>query len=385
VLDATAAASVNPDVLIGRQRTAYPGIYKDPRTLANEAAARLAPEDPALKQLFGVTRGDLYEIGGRGTRAGNVEPSIAIPKGARGSYVSAGIGTPENAQRLIDANAELMQRHPELAQPMQSWYVMDPAYQRLAQLMDPAEAGAAYTRLNTLGSMASPGSDVLTEINRGTAANMMATRGQFPQFQRYGGMSVIGRPPEFPPELAEVGGHPYHSTSQAGPMSRYLETGRVEMQSPKVPLYIQASGVPQTGFQTRLPVPDAHFTRAVGAADVRRSASDFGVSMTMPEYAQTGPWFRENVARPLGIEAVPAQGQTWGLYGPQTGVETPIGAPKLELLAGAIARRAAKLGVPAELLRDEVLKGGAHATLAGLSAGGLGDLLLRMGQNGNRQ
>ena len=70
---------------------------------------------------------------------------------------------------------------------------------------------------------------------------------------------------------------------------------------------------------------------------------------------------------------MPAQAQTWSLYGPQTGVESPIGAGKLELLAGSIARRAKKLGVDPQALRDAVLTGGAHATVGGLT---LGDVLL---------
>ena len=38
------------------QRVANPGIYKRPDVIAAEAAARVEPEHPALKQLFGVTR-----------------------------------------------------------------------------------------------------------------------------------------------------------------------------------------------------------------------------------------------------------------------------------------------------------------------------------------
>ena len=44
------------------QRKAYPGIYGDPREVAAEAARRVGPEDPALQQLFGVSRGELSEI-----------------------------------------------------------------------------------------------------------------------------------------------------------------------------------------------------------------------------------------------------------------------------------------------------------------------------------
>ena len=45
------------------ERMAYPGIYGNPAEIAAMAASRVAPEDPALKQLFGVTREDLYQMG----------------------------------------------------------------------------------------------------------------------------------------------------------------------------------------------------------------------------------------------------------------------------------------------------------------------------------
>jgi hypothetical protein len=279
--------------------------------------------------------------------------------------------TPGNEQRLIDALGEATTKAPRLVQGMDAWYVMDPAYQRLVQLAGPQQAGREYTRLNTLTSMASPGSDVLTEIRRGTAANMMAQRGEFPVFQQYGGLKLAKRGADFPPELVDMMGHPFHPTSHARPMEQYLERGAVEMTSPKVPLYIQASGVPELGFQTVLPVPDAHFTRAIGAADVRAAhgVKNPGVSMKTPEYRDVGPWFRTNIAQPLGIEAVPAQGRLWGLMSPQTGVDTAIGAPKLELLAQRIWDRALAKGIDPRVLRDAVLRGTAHA---GVAAGVLG-------------
>ena len=57
--------------------------------IAREAAARVAPEHPALKELFGVTRDDLYEISGRGTRKGNNAPNIWMPGKGRGSYAAS--------------------------------------------------------------------------------------------------------------------------------------------------------------------------------------------------------------------------------------------------------------------------------------------------------
>ena len=91
--------------------------------------------------------------------------------------------------------------------------------------------------------------------------------------------------------------------------------------------------------------------------------------MTGPEYHEVGPWYRENVAKPLDIEAVPAQGRQWCIYGPQTGVKTKIGAPKLEIFAQRIWDRAQQLGIDPKRLRDDVLRGNNRAAWAGLTAG----------------
>jgi hypothetical protein len=253
---------------------------------------------------------------------------------------------------------------------MQSWYVMDPAFQRLEQLVGREEAIKRYNQFNTVVPMFSPASPVTQEINRGTAANMMINRGEWDKFVQHGGTAVEKRGADFPPEMKDVIPHPYHSTAQSGPVGRYLETGQVDMSQPKVPLYMQASGVPATGFQTKLPVPDAHWGRSVGVGDVRTNANP-GVSLKGPEYGELGPWYREKVAKPLGIEAVPAQGFQWGVYAPQTGVDTKIGAPKLELLSQAIWERAKKLGIDPAVIRDKVLLGKEHASwLLGIPGAG---------------
>lgn len=349
------------------QRVAYPGIYKDPRVIADEAKAMTAPESPALKNLFGVTRDDLYQIG-KG-RVGNEEPAIKVAPNQRGSAASTNVMTPANEKRIQNVLTEGEKRAPELTHGMDAWYVMDPAYQRLVHLVGPEEAGRRYQQFNTLTSMASPGSDVLTELNRGTAANMMATQGRFGDFVQYGGRAEGARGADFPDDLRAVKGHPYHSTSHALPMQDYLDKGYVDMGSPKVPLYIQSSSVPELGFQTKYPVPDAHFTRGVGMSDVRTN-KDFAASMRMPEYQPIGPWWNDRIADPLGITSVQGQGRMWGLMAPQTGVDTAIGAPKLELLADRIMQRSKETGIPPDVLRDRILMGGAHAAVAAPVAAG---------------
>jgi hypothetical protein len=358
-----------PPMIEGAERQAYPGIYKDPREIAAEAAARVAPEDPALRRLFGVGREDLYDIGR--SRVGNEAPNIAVPPGARGSNAAQRVTTDRNANRIMDALSEA-EAYPHLIHGADGWYVMDPAYQRLVELHGPEEALRLYNDLNNFTGMASPGSDVLTELNRGTGANWLHQQGRFDDFQQYGGLAEHRRGSDFPDDMRGIIGHPYHSTAHSIPMSKYAETGQLDMQSPKVPLYIQSSGVPDTGFQTSLPVGDAHFSRGVGLADVRASKAYAG-SVSMPELSTVGPWWRDQVAAPLGLQSVPAQARSWTVFGPQTGVDTPLGAPKLELLAQKIMGAAERLGISPETARDLALSGKIH--LAGAGAAILGGVL----------
>jgi hypothetical protein len=73
------------------------------------------------------------------------------------------------------------------------------------------------------------------------------------------------------------------------------------------------------------------------------------------------PWWKDKIAGEIGIESVPAQARAWGAFSPQTGVESPIGAPKIELLSMKIMEAANRLGVTPEQARDMVLKGEAYA------------------------
>ena len=363
------ATVVNPE------RIAYPGIYSNPRELVQEAANRVAPESPLLKQLFGVTREDLFDISQQGTRAGNITDvpfkTAANPKGA--SHASQ-VMNPRNVQRLQDIVAEAKQQ-PELYKGMASWYTMDPLYKRFVDIYGPDRAIGEYNKFNTLTGMSSPGSEVLTELNRGTAANMMDTAGRFAEFRKYGGLPEGKRKSDFPPELAGVTGHPYHKTAQSGPMEKYLETGLLNMGSAKVPSYIHASGVPETGFQTQWPVGDAHWSRLVGLPDVRGATTKKGkesvpnASASVPEMVSLGPWFNQRIAQPMGMEAVPAQAVIWGAGSGATGVTSPIGAPKLELLAQQIGETARRLNITPEEARDLIIRGQAYA--GGITKGGL--------------
>jgi hypothetical protein len=346
------------------QRLANPGVYKPPDVIAREANELVQPEHPALKELFGVTRNDLYDISQQGRRQGNMEPQLWTPgKTTKVNEASANVMTGANAQRLVDTLGEAL-KYPDLTKGMVPWYVMDPMYQRMVQLVGPERAKAEYVKFNSTVSPFSAGSSVPTEINRGTAANMYATRGDLPTFKQYGNVAERNRGAGFPDDLRDVKGHMMHG-NQIDPVIRYMQTGShgYNKDTVKIPLYMGASGVPQTGFQTRWPVPDTHFASAIGMPEVRTS-KDFRSYMGGPEYRPIGPWFREKVAEPVGLEAVPGQALTWGTFAPQTGVRTGIGAGKLELLSQNIWERAKKLGLDPGRLRDDVMLGKEHALWA---------------------
>ena len=362
-----AKANLNParQTVRDPQRMAFPGIYDRPDVIAKEAASRVAPESPALKQLFGVTREDLYQMG-KG-RQGNLPGTLpGAAKKPKGSEAAARVMNPRNEQRIMDVMGEAEKHHP-LVQGMDPWYIMDPMYQRLKQIVGPEEAARHYDRLNHLMGMSSPGSEVNTEIPRGSAANYLQEHGRFADFMKYAGMAENKRTKRFPKDIRNVPGHAYHKTAQAGPMEQYLTAGEIQMKSPKVPMYIQASGVPETGFQTATPVGDAHWSRAVGLADTRNwrnvkgQQAIPGASVSTPEMSTLKDWWRDSIAKQMGLESVPAQARAWGAFSGQTGVTTPIGAPKLELIAMHIMETAKRLGITPEAARDMVLQGKAYA------------------------
>jgi len=345
-------------------RTMYPGIYRNPKEIAEIAASHLVPEDPAMKQLWGVTRGDLDEI--VKDRIGNrQDPGVILAKNPSGSVAAQNIMTPQNTQRLIDILGEAG-KVPGLAHT-DAWYVMDPMYQRMVQLFGPEEALARYRHLNTMTGMASPSSDVMREIMRGTTAHWLEAQGRFKDFAKWAHIAKEDRPRSFPADLAYMEPHPYAGTSVVKPMEKYLARGRVlESENPKVPLYVGASGVPQTGFQTASPVGDAHWSRGVGLADTRKGPTDVGASFSRPELQTVQPWWESDVAHAVGLQPVSAQSRLWTVLGPQTGVESALGAGKLELFSQQIKQAAYRLGISPEKARDLILSGGAGAgVLAG--------------------
>lgn len=340
------------------QRNAFPGIYDDPRAIVGRA--NVAPESPLLQRLFGVSREDLSEqaLGRQGNELGVLPGASPNPNG---SAAARNVMTPQNEQRLIDVLSE--SRGTPLYTGMTGWYNMDPLYERFRQIYGEDEAASRYSRFNTLMGMASPGSDVGTEIERGTAAHWLNNEGRFSDFMNYAGLPEDERAGTqgFPADMLGVPGHPYHTTAQGRPMQNYLYSGQMQMKSPKVPPYIQSSGVPETGFQTTTPVGDAHWVRGVGLADTRPAPVHYAGSVKTSEMQSLAPWWRDRVAAQAGLDSVPAQALGWGAFAPATGVATQVGAPKLEILAQQIGKLADRLGVSPETARDLVISGKAGA------------------------
>jgi len=348
------------------RRMDFPGIYERPDLIAQRAVQNTAPESPLLKQLFGVTRDDLYEMSKRRGNVPGVIPGAA--KKPKGSAAAEAVMTPRNEQRLLDIMSELQTNAPEMYRGMHGWYTMDPMYQRLVQIAGPDEAKRLYDRLNTFGGIESPNMPVPNEFRRASAAHMLAEQGRFPEWKKYGGLKATEKAgmPDYPADLMSVPGRVGHQRA-SGSQEKYLLTGQHGMDSPKAPPYIQASSVPELGFQTDIPVGDAHWSRGVGLADVRTGKST-AESVSTPEIQQLAPWWREKIAGEMGTESVPAQAILWGGLGPATGVKTAVGAPKLELKAIEIGNAARRLGISPEEARDLILLGKERA---GKRAGGL--------------
>jgi len=98
-----------------------------------------------------------------------------------------------------------------------------------------------------------------------------------------------------------------------------------------------------------------------GAATRKGQSVVPGASVSNPEMSTLAPWWKDKIAGQVGLESVPAQARAWGAFSPQTGVESPIGAPKLELLSMKIMEAANRYGVSPEQARDMILKGEGYA------------------------
>jgi hypothetical protein len=142
-------------------------------------------------------------------------------------------------------------------------------------------------------------------------------------------------------------------------MSRFNETGQ-EANAVKTGTYRRssdASSRPGSDHQNTVPVGDSHWARGVGLADVR-GAKDFDGSAEGTEMKVLGRWYHDEVARhpDINIPSTSAQAVQWGALSKETGVDTPVGAPKLELWADEIAAAAKRAGVAPKVMWERIVK-----------------------------
>lgn len=339
-------------------------IYDDPREMVGDV--RLAPESPNLKKVFGVTRGDLAEM--NQGRVLEVDPRRFLKYAAnpKGSAHAKKIMNPRNAQRIHDVLEEAG-KIPEL-KAMDDWYTFDPVYGRLVRLHGKERGAELGDRLNNVLGAMSPNSEVIAEIRRGLWVNHLlhkfGDKKTLEMMMRHGGKSELLNKAGF----LGVPGH-LRNKAHASGVGNFVSDRMYG--KPKVPSYIWASGRPGINKQTFFPVGDAHFSRGIGLADVR-GAADYDAAWKMPEAISIAPWWR-GIVQEHGIDSVPGQARLWGALGKRTGVKSPIGASKTELLADVIADRWATRwrneGLSLPETRDRILSGELYSAPATPSTG----------------
>ena len=388
----------------GRERSAYAGVYGDPKSMVEEV--NVAPESPYLRGLD-TTRAELSQIAhGRESTMPEWMPDN-MTEGGKGSATAHRISTPSNANRIGNIINAAREHNNPLYEGMSGWYVSDPLYQYMINKMgmSPQEAYGVMYRKSLFEGNSSPGSAVEVEMNRGSRADAADAAGRFDLFKDIGGAPNermkpgVNRDPYLDyPFMEGLQGHPYHSTSHIKPMEHSMATGSTGRQA-KVPAYItqympgtdtpillrnsdiQAvtphtgltlpEGGLRLGMQNHFPAGDAHFARAMGLSDVRAGprsgAPDAkGASASMTEMKTIQPWMDTELRERTGLPPGMQQPVLWGSASKQTGVKTGIdpdtgefaglGAPKLELMMNMVAKRAKELGMDNPQGRDRVLR-----------------------------
>jgi len=345
------------------ERMVYPGIYKDPDVIAEEASKRLMRDygkDGPMYRLFGQTRSSLDELSqGRdleGMRPWPLRQAYTPPAGSTGASVSEQVLTPRNANRLLDIHGEAM-KYPGLRET-RSWYEMSPLYQRMEELGIPLDEQRLFNqRTGIFSAAASP----VSEINRGTLAHHLAQQGRIEDFIKYGGVaeknraSILG----FPEDIMDMKSHAYHGTAQAPSLAEIEMSGGFYPKEHKVGTYVGATD-PEFPNYTR-PIADSHIARGVGYADVRPGKlANVKANLSNPEYTDFYPWWENKIAGETGLRPRDEQAFMWNVLGPQTGVRY-IGPSKLELMSNQMMKASKRLGVAPDVARDMVLRGEAGA------------------------
>jgi hypothetical protein len=334
----------------GRERVAFPEIYRDPRIIVGESAGRVSKESPLLSQLFGVDRYDLDAM----TR--DMGHNLAAPYyiATRPPEYLGGLKGKANTQRMQDI-LEVAQADPRFTGSY-GWYQSEPLRQRFIELNP--NGARDFDRFSQLGAALSPSTAVPKEIERSSVAYLMDKEGRLSDFLD-------------PRNMPKGYGHAYHTTAHNAGVRNMIERGDFRpvklKDAPKTRVYYGS----RTGENLDVPTADAHFVRGIGLADLRPATKtdDFGSSISATELDPVAQWYRSAVADPLGMRASPAQALQWNAMGTSTGVETELGVPFLELVARRIGQVAEKEGVKPTKVRDEFIRGERHLAEGGLVKG----------------
>lgn len=370
------------------ERKQFQRVYADPRASVERAAARIAPENPMLEPLTGMTRRDFDEIMLERGRRGQAEGMFEIPE-TRGAKYMGNIMTPANEQRLMDAMA-LGMADPRLAGSY-GWYANDPLLEMYKKLWGPEKGLEEFQKFMARGSAVSPSSPVDAELRRASLMGLLETGGRQGEFIE-GNLTSPARvsaafPDIFPTEESAKGYSAiYHGTAHRPGLRRLEERGtfypinpktgvpETFLGAPKTPLYNEA----KLGRNVRYAVPDAHHMRNIGAVDVRptpggKQPLNIG-SASGPEAIQQARWF-DDLTQRMGLSGVGGQALNWNLFGPATGVKTDLGKPFVELVIDAAQRETVKQGLRPtkenirKTLEDFVLRKGKLGAMAAAALG----------------
>lgn len=324
-------------------RKMFPDIYKDPRVLIEEAAERVAPENPDMLKHFGVSRQDIDDLT-RANQAQMARDQVDIPVYSPTSRASAGeymqqIMGDRNTGRLQDL-LSLAAADPRLAGSY-GWYWMKPLYDKYVGLLGEELGAKEFDDFMQLGSALSTRSSPASEIRRASLANEFS-------HARENGLAdfYMAQGDSLPPGYGSLA----HSSAHRSLLSRFDKTGKFfdeasMMDAPKTPnyYYSKEAGTP-LGGNIKWPTSDAHNVRLSGLSDARPAMNGADASISKEEAGFFRDYWRNKVALPLGMEGSPAQALAWNAGSQATGVQGNIGKPYLELVTDAVGRQARHTG-----------------------------------------
>lgn len=163
------------------KRKAYPDIYRNPSVIVDESAQRVRPENPLMRDLFGVGRHDLDDIARARYASGETlepMPLYVPPKG--GPEEMQNLFVPGNTQRAQDI-LSLAATDPRFAGNY-GWYENQPLLDQFIAEWGVEEGTKRWDRFHQIGAAFSPGSPVPAEIRRSTIADTMSYQGKGAEF-----------------------------------------------------------------------------------------------------------------------------------------------------------------------------------------------------------